>query len=53
MLIAMCLPKLDLYQGTDAPNCFKSYTNYWFPDFQKKKKNKFHARSEIHLAWRI
>ena len=27
MLKDMCLPKFDIYQGTVAPNCFKSYTN--------------------------
>ena len=33
----MCLPKFNVYHGTEAPNCFESYTNSWCPDLQKKK----------------
>ena len=35
----MCLPKLDIYQGTLALNCFKSHTNsFFFVLFFFKKK---------------
>ena len=27
ILMDMCLPKFDIYQGTVAPNCFKGHTN--------------------------
>ena len=27
MLIDICLPKFDIYQGAVAPNCFKNHTN--------------------------
>ena len=33
----MCLTKFDIYQGTVAPNCFKSYTNSWCLDFLQKR----------------
>ena len=33
-----------------APNCFKSYTNSWSPDFFKKKKVSSDVWSEIHLV---
>ena len=33
----ICLPKFDIYQGTVAPNCFRSRPN-WCPDFFQKKK---------------
>ena len=51
MLMDICLPKFDIYQGKVAPNCFKSYTNSWFPDFffQKKLSD---VRFDIHLVWR-
>ena len=32
----MCLPEFDTYQGTVAPNCFKSHTNSRCPDFFQK-----------------
>ena len=41
----MCLPKFNVYHGTEAPNCFESYTNSWCPDLQKKN-----AQYEIHLV---
>ena len=28
MLIDMCLSKFDIYQGSVAPNCYKSHTNF-------------------------
>ena len=31
------LPKFDIYQVTVAPNCFKSHTNSWYPDFFPEK----------------
>ena len=37
MLMDMCLPKFDIDQSTVAPNCFKSHTNSWCPDFFQKK----------------
>ena len=48
MLVGMCLPKFDIYQGTVAPKCFKILIF-----FQKKKKVLFDVRSEIHLVQRI
>ena len=36
MLMDMCLPKFDIYQGTVAPNCFKSPTNSYVLIFFKK-----------------
>ena len=27
MLMDMCLPKFNIYQGTVAQNCFKSHSN--------------------------
>ena len=50
MLMDICLPKFDIYQGKVAPNCFKSYTNSWFPDFFQKKLSD--VRFDIHLFWR-
>ena len=47
--MAICLPKFDIYQGKVALNCFKSYTNSWFPDFFSKKID---VRFDIHLVWR-
>ena len=46
---------LIFYQSAVAPNCIKSHTNSWCPDFfQKKKKKKklSDVRSEIHLVRR-
>ena len=37
MLMDMCLSKLDIHEGTVGPNCFKSYTNFWIPEFFEKK----------------
>ena len=37
MLVDMCLHKFEIYQGTVAPNSFKSRTNFWCPDFFQKK----------------
>ena len=37
MLMDMCLPMFNIYQGTVALNCFQSHRNSWCPDlFQKK-----------------
>ena len=36
MLMNMSLPKFDIYQGTVAPNYFKSYTNSRYLDYSKK-----------------
>ena len=44
----MCLPKLDIYQGTGAPNFLKSHTNSWCPDFFQKK-GLSGVQSEIHV----
>ena len=33
MLMDMCLPKFDIYQGTVPPNCFKSHTSSRCPVF--------------------
>ena len=41
MLMDICLPEFDIYQGKVAPNSFKSFTNSWCPDFFQK----------ILLAW--
>ena len=38
MLMGMCSPTFNIYQGAVAPNCFKSHTNSWCPDFFQKKK---------------
>ena len=38
ILMDMCLPKFDIYQGTVAPNCFKGHTNSSRPDFFQQKK---------------
>ena len=51
MLMDMFLPKFDIFQDTVAPNCFKSYTNSWWPDFFLKKVLS-DVRSEIHLVRR-
>ena len=51
MLMDMCLPMFDLYQGVVAPNCFKSHTNSSCLDFFPKIVLS-DVRSEIHLAWR-
>ena len=37
MLMDMCLPVFDNYQGTVAPNCFKSHANSRCPDFFQEK----------------
>ena len=51
MLMDMCLPKCDIYQGTVAQNCFKSRTNSSCPNFFQKKKNVLSdVRSEIHTV---
>ena len=36
MLMDMCLPMFDLYQGMVARNCFKSHTTSWCLDFPPK-----------------
>ena len=33
----MCLPKFGIYHGPVAANCFKNHTNFWYPDFFKKR----------------
>ena len=50
MLIDVCLPTSDIYQSTIAPNCFKSHTNYWCPDFIQKILPD--VRFETHLVRR-
>ena len=35
----MCLPNFDIYEGTIAPNCFKSHINFSRPDFFQKEKD--------------
>ena len=42
MLMDMWSPKFDVYQGTVAPNCFKSHTN--------SQKVFSDVRSEIHFV---
>ena len=37
MLMNMCLPKSDIYQGNIAPNCLKNHINSWYPNFFQKK----------------
>ena len=34
----MPLPKFNIYKGRVVPNCFRSQTNSWCPDFFEKKK---------------
>ena len=51
MLMDMNLPKFNIYQGTVATNCFKSYTNSWYHHFFQEKVLS-DVRSEIHLVWR-
>ena len=46
----MCLPKFDIYQGTIAPNCFKSHNTPEILIFFKKVLSDI--RSEIHLVRR-
>ena len=36
MLMNMCLPNFDIYQGTVASNCFKNYTDSRCSDFFQK-----------------
>ena len=36
MLMDMCLSKFDIHEGIVPPNCFKSNTNSWIPDFFEK-----------------
>ena len=36
MLMDMCLPTFDIDQDTVVPNCFKSHTNSWYPEFFQK-----------------
>ena len=43
------LSAFDIYQGTVAPNDFKSNRNSWCPDFFKKKTNS-DVRSEVNLV---
>ena len=38
ILMDMWLPKFDIYQDTVAPNCFKSHTNFWCPDFVQQQQ---------------
>ena len=45
------LIKFDIYQGTVAPNFFKSHTNSWYPDFFQEKVLS-DVRSEIHVGRR-
>ena len=47
MLMDMCFPKFDIYQGIVAPNCFKKHTNSWCPDFFSKKKKSVWALKKI------
>ena len=44
MLIDMCLPKFNIYEGTVTPNCFKSQTLNVMIFF---KKNKFCLMSSL------
>ena len=37
MLMDMCLPNYDIYQGILAPDCFKSHINSLCLDFFQKK----------------
>ena len=37
MFKEMCLPRFYIYQVTVTPNCLKSHTNSWCPDFFPKK----------------
>ena len=48
MLVDICLPKFDIYQGTVVPNGFKSH-KYWCPDFFQKKVLS-NVRSKIHIV---
>ena len=48
MLMDICLPKFDIYQGVVAPNCFRSHTNSC-PDFFQEKIFS-DVWSEIHLV---
>ena len=51
VLMDMRLCKFDIYQGTIALNCFKSYTHSWCPNlFQKFFLSD--VRSEIDLVRR-
>ena len=47
MLMDMCLPKFDIYQGTVAPNCFKNHTNSRCPDFFSRKKKKIIFKPDL------
>ena len=49
MLMDMYLPNFHNYQGTVAPNCFKSHTYSSCPDFFQKRFL-FDVLSEIHLV---
>ena len=49
MLMDMCLPKFDIYQGTGATKSFKSHTNLACPHLFKEKVFP-DVRSEIHLV---
>ena len=49
MLMDMCLPGFDAYQGAIAPSGFKSHTNSRCPYFFFKK-GLSEVRSEIHLV---
>ena len=49
VLVDMCLPKFDIYQGTVALNCFKSQ-DVKSPDVFETKKVLLDARSEIHFV---
>ena len=50
MLIDMCLPELDTYQGTVAPNCFQATQILDVLIFFKKGLSG--VRYEIHLSFR-
>ena len=39
--------KFDIYQGGVAPNCFKSHTDPWCPNFFNKKEVLSGVLSEI------
>ena len=52
MLMDVYLPKFDIYRVRVAPNCFKSHTNFWCPDFFAKEVVLPDVQSEINLVRR-
>ena len=50
MLMDMCLPKFDIYQGKIALNCLKSHTNSRCPEFSQNVLSE--VWSEIHFVRR-